>query len=638
MVSIKKIMNRILVGISFFVVLALSINFFFLPATQSLINTGNEEVKAIKTQVMTMNLPIRVLENVLTQLATNPEKISNIKLIKAFDKNLIELQSLTEETSNKIVVVEKGLTKLNNYSFSFYQSTIKEMYGIIAQITETSNHLESVLSTSQISKTDIDAIKTYGINLDANINAFELAHQLLNEDILKAYTFAVNFIFVVMIIVLLSMSLGIYKIVTYDQAFVLESLKNIENKTFEFDQLPKTKLIFREEQNIYDRVKVIFDEEKFAQKIKSVILSTYHIEDLMQELFKEISLNKTIDRIGIAFVDYSQQKFIAEYGVASYDKMKLGPGFEVNFDNTSLTDILTTKTSFITKDLEAELQKRPQSDSLRLLRNEGIQSNLVVPLQMGEAVFGVIFFSSLKQDYFDASDMRRAEKIIYEISGLLNRAYFTKVILSKITNSFAELVDQKDNETGGHILRMVDYTVLIASRLMGKNINGYNVNEKFVLEIERNASAHDIGKVAIPDEILKKPGKLTPEEWVIMKTHASVGADIFKSLRESLQVFGSDFYGFAEVIARSHHERWDGKGYPDGLSGHAIPLAARIVAVADVFDALTSKRHYKERFGLEKAVEIMKESAGTHLDSVLVGVFLEHLDEIIEIQNLYQVD
>ncbi|HAS73570.1 MAG TPA: metal-dependent phosphohydrolase, partial [Clostridiales bacterium UBA8960] len=321
------------------------------------------------------------------------------------------------------------------------------------------------------------------------------------------------------------------------------------------------------------------------------------------------------------------KKFIAEFGMSNYDNIKLGPGFEVNFDKTSLTNILQTRQAFITEDLDLELAHRPASASIRLLREEGVQSNMVVPLIMGDSVFGIVFFSSIHKHFFTQQHLKLSEKLIFEISGFMNRAYFTKVILSRITSGFSELVDQKDNETGDHIERMVKYSVVIAEGLMARNIPGYKVDRKFVLEIERNAASHDIGKVGIPDEILKKPGKLTPEEWEIMKTHVTIGSEIFRSFKEDLQVFESDFYKFAEEIARSHHERWDGSGYPDGLSDSEIPLSARIVAIADVFDALTSKRHYKEPFGFENSVEIIKSSAGSHLDPIIVEIFLERLEQ-----------
>lgn len=223
--------------------------------------------------------------------------------------------------------------------------------------------------------------------------------------------------------------------------------------------------------------------------------------------------------------------------------------------------------------------------------------------------------------------------MIKEISLILNRSYFTKVIFAKITHSFAELVDHKDNETGDHILRMVRYSVVLADALRRTPREDYCVDRRLVLDIERYASVHDIGKVGVPDEILKKPGKLTPEEWEVMKRHVNVGADIFSSIREGLRFFDDDLYRVAEEITRHHHERWDGSGYPDGLKGLEIPVSSRIVAIADVFDALTSRRSYKEPFGFDESVEILKDSAGSHLDPVLVQVFIDQLEKIKSIYD-----
>lgn len=194
--------------------------------------------------------------------------------------------------------------------------------------------------------------------------------------------------------------------------------------------------------------------------------------------------------------------------------------------------------------------------------------------------------------------------------------------------SFARLVDKKDNETGDHILRMVKYSRIIAEGVDKLNLKTHAVSKKTILAIERNASAHDIGKVAIMDNILKKPGKLTHEEFEIMKTHAAVGGDIFKELNDELSFFNNDFYKVAEEIARYHHEKWDGTGYPEGLKGASIPLVARIVALADVFDALSSKRVYKDAYSLEQSLEIINDSSGKHFDPVIVDAFNGEFDRI----------
>jgi putative two-component system response regulator len=139
---------------------------------------------------------------------------------------------------------------------------------------------------------------------------------------------------------------------------------------------------------------------------------------------------------------------------------------------------------------------------------------------------------------------------------------------------------------------------------------------------------HDIGKIGIPDHILLKPGKLTPEEWEIMKTHATIGAHI-------LEGDDSDVLTMAREIALSHHEKWDGTGYPRGLKGEEIPLAGRIVAMADVFDALTSERPYKQAWSVERALDYIRENRGRHFDPRIVDLFVKHLSEILVIRSRY---
>lgn len=181
--------------------------------------------------------------------------------------------------------------------------------------------------------------------------------------------------------------------------------------------------------------------------------------------------------------------------------------------------------------------------------------------------------------------------------------------------------EYRDIETGAHIKRMCRYSAAIARRM--------NLPEKSVDVILYGAPMHDIGKIGIPDQILLKPGKLDQIEWEIMKRHTTIGADILK---------GSPigFVRMGEMIARTHHEKWDGSGYPEGLAGRRIPLAARIVALADVFDALTSKRPYKEAFSIEKSLQIIKEEKGRHFDPAVVDAFFSIQDEILKIKAGYR--
>jgi len=178
--------------------------------------------------------------------------------------------------------------------------------------------------------------------------------------------------------------------------------------------------------------------------------------------------------------------------------------------------------------------------------------------------------------------------------------------------------EYKDEDTGDHIIRMGRYSALIAEKL--------DLPSKEVQNILYVSPMHDVGKIGIPDSILIKPGKLTKEEFEIMKAHSIIGANLLAySKSEIIQV--------AEQIALSHHEKWNGKGYPQGLAGEEIPLVGRIVGLADVFDALTSKRPYKDPFPVEKAIDIIKKERGEHFDPHIVDVFLENIDEILKIKE-----
>jgi putative two-component system response regulator len=180
--------------------------------------------------------------------------------------------------------------------------------------------------------------------------------------------------------------------------------------------------------------------------------------------------------------------------------------------------------------------------------------------------------------------------------------------------------EHRDNETGLHIIRMSKYCQSIAQEM------GLSEAE---VELILNASPmHDIGKLGIPDRVLLKPGKLDAEEWEIMKTHTSKGAEI-------LEGHPSELLSTAKAIALYHHEKWDGSGYPGGIKGAQIPLAARIVAIADVFDALTSKRPYKEAWPLERALDEIRAGSGAHFDPAIVDAFFRITPQIMAIMEKY---
>ncbi|GMT41796.1 MAG: two-component system response regulator [bacterium] len=200
---------------------------------------------------------------------------------------------------------------------------------------------------------------------------------------------------------------------------------------------------------------------------------------------------------------------------------------------------------------------------------------------------------------------------------------------------FAKLAEYRDPETGGHLERIREYTRVLAQQLLNKGTYRAMIDQKFVMHIYKTSPLHDIGKVGIPDYILLKPGPLTEEEFEIMKTHAVIGGDTLAQVEDRL--LGNPIIAMAKEIAWRHHEWWNGKGYPDGLDGENIPLPARIMALADVYDALVSKRVYKEAIEHNKVVEMITEMSGAHFDPVIANAFSEVTDTFMHIQEKFKM-
>jgi len=189
-------------------------------------------------------------------------------------------------------------------------------------------------------------------------------------------------------------------------------------------------------------------------------------------------------------------------------------------------------------------------------------------------------------------------------------------------HALVKLAESRDDDTGDHIERTSGYCRLIAEKLRETDAYRDVIDDAFVENMATASPLHDIGKVGIPDAILLKPGRLTDEEFQIMKTHVTLGYETLASVEKLYPA--NAFLRFGMEIARYHHEKWDGSGYVDGLAGEAIPLPARIMALADVYDALRSKRVYKDAFPHEKASEIIAEGRGRHFDPALADVFLKN--------------
>jgi putative two-component system response regulator len=209
------------------------------------------------------------------------------------------------------------------------------------------------------------------------------------------------------------------------------------------------------------------------------------------------------------------------------------------------------------------------------------------------------------------------------------------VMIQEVTiRALARLAETRDNETGNHILRTQEYVHDLARRASRHPAFDGQLDDESIALIAKSAPLHDIGKVGIPDHVLLKPGKLTPAEWDVMKTHAALGAEaIDRAVADIHQPV--PFLSYAREIAMHHHERWDGSGYPHGLAGDAIPLAARLMAVADVFDALISRRVYKAPMSFDEARAMMQAGRAMHFDPHLLDLFVAGFDGFCDIARRY---
>ena len=204
---------------------------------------------------------------------------------------------------------------------------------------------------------------------------------------------------------------------------------------------------------------------------------------------------------------------------------------------------------------------------------------------------------------------------------------------NEMVMGFATLIDNKDDSTGGHIRRTSAYALLIAKNLRKNKKFKKIIDQDNLSHLNKAAPMHDIGKIGVPDAILQKPGKLTEEEFKIIKKHPVIGGKIIEETFGHL--FDDGYETMAYDVAMDHHEKWNGKGYPKGLQGTQIPLCARIIAVADVFDAVSAKRCYRDALPLEECYKIISKGRGVDFDPEVVDAFLADKNKVEEIYRIW---
>ena len=222
--------------------------------------------------------------------------------------------------------------------------------------------------------------------------------------------------------------------------------------------------------------------------------------------------------------------------------------------------------------------------------------------------------------------LQTLEETMVNYSTMSQNARDLDMVQSGLIMVLADMVENRDSSTGDHIRKTAAYTEIVMNKMRDMGFYTEELTDEFISNVVKSAPLHDIGKIHISDSILNKPGKLTDEEFEIMKTHTIYGAKVIDQCLTTLP--RTHYLIEAKNIAKYHHEKWNGKGYPKGLSGEEIPLSARIMAVADVFDALVSSRVYKDAFPFEKAMDIIKKDSGSHFDPKVAEAFIAASDEV----------
>jgi HD-GYP domain-containing protein (c-di-GMP phosphodiesterase class II) len=390
---------------------------------------------------------------------------------------------------------------------------------------------------------------------------------------------------------------------------------------------------------ITSEVNEVFDKLNKLISLIENINENKSFSDILTYIYESFSTFIPYTYIGIALITPDKKQLKASYGISS----KKLPGLPENLlghtaliAETSLGKVIETGVPRVINDFEEYTSKRPFRTYNEIILNAGIKASITLPLKFNNKPIGIIFFSSDKKNIYKDEHTNFLKTITNSIAiSFQNNIFINELLYSSIL-ALAKLAESRDEDTGDHLQRMKMYSRSIAQFLYEESIYKEQITTEFIDNIEKFSPLHDIGKVGIADAILLKPAKLTPEEFEIMKQHAVYGGKVLRAADENMIKNGVSLFKLGIEIAECHHEKWNGTGYPNGKKGEEIPLSARIVAVADVFDALTSRRPYKEPFSIEIAYDIITKDSGKHFDPEIVSVFEKNKKRIVNLYHSFQ--
>lgn len=332
----------------------------------------------------------------------------------------------------------------------------------------------------------------------------------------------------------------------------------------------------------------------------------------------------------IAITIYDQQTTILKTYVHSTHGDNPLPHYQTELDNApSLKEVARRGLPRVINNM-VTFEDSPKEHSQRIGRS-GFAASYTLPMFNNGNFVGFIFFNSYEKDVFNEHVLQQIDVYAHMISLMVINELAAIETLTAAVKTTGHITHLRDPETGSHLDRMSRYSQLIASSLAEQ----YQLDDSYIEHIFMFSPLHDIGKIGIPDHILLKPGPLDDEERSIMQTHADKGCEMIDELLANFGLENIEYVDVLRNIARYHHEAINGEGYPSGIKGDEIPLESRIVAVADVFDALTSSRPYKAAWSNEDAIATLKTMAGKILDSDCVHALINNMEQVELIQQQF---
>jgi HD-GYP domain-containing protein (c-di-GMP phosphodiesterase class II) len=336
-----------------------------------------------------------------------------------------------------------------------------------------------------------------------------------------------------------------------------------------------------------------------------------------------------IDRIAVALYD-KPSDLLKTFIWSSEDESPL-THYQSKLSNSApLLEIVKTSHPRVVNNMD--IFADGQQKHTRLLNKAHFGSSYTFPMFKTGHFVGFIFFNSFQKDAFQESILNQLDMASHILALIVAHEQDVVATLQASIKSAMHFTHHRDPETASHIDRMSRFSRLIAQDLAHK----HKFDDDYIEHIFLFSPLHDIGKISIPDSVLLKPGKLSPQEFDVMKEHAQRGREIIDSMLEDFNLESLKHIDVLKNIAQHHHEACDGSGYPQGLTKDEIPIEARIVAVADVFDALTSARPYKEAWGNDQAFEAILSMAGNKLDEECVQALIRNREEVESIQAMFK--